>query len=115
MPSMDSYRKSVSHQSINQSINHRIWLGLISAVPAQLSSAKAKHSLCSPNEVETGDASVNLDTTHPVRYGLTSAVPTLRSSAEAEYSDQRSDEGADDVAARQRKRQQIKPTGRKGH
>ena len=49
-------------------------------------------------------ASVNLNTVHPVGYGLTSAVPTLRSSAEAKYSDQRSDEGADDVAARQRKR-----------
>ena len=94
---------------------HRIRRGLISAVPAQLSSAKAEHSLRRPNEGEIGDASVNLNTAHPVGYGLTSAVPTLRSSAEPEYSDQRFDEDVGDVAARQRKRQQMKPTGRKGH
>ena len=94
---------------------HRIRRGLIPAAPAQLSSAKAGHSFRSPNEGETGDASVNLNTAHPAGYGLTSAVPTLRSSAEPEYRNQRSDEGVDDVAVRQRKRQQMKPTGRKGH
>ena len=94
---------------------HRIRHGLIPEASAQLSSAKAGHSSRSPNEGETEDASVNLDTAHPVGYGLTSAVPTLRSSAEPEYSYQRSDGDVDDVAARQRKRQQMKPTGRKGH
>ena len=94
---------------------HRIRRGLIPEASAQLSSAKAGHSSRSSNEGETGDVSVNLNTRHPVGYGLTSAVPTLRSSAEPEYSDQRSDEGVDDVAVRQRKRQQMKPTGRKGH
>ena len=57
---------------------------------------------------------MNLDTAHPVRYGLTS-VPTLRNSAIQEYSYQRSDGDVDDVAVRQRKRRQMKPTGRKSH
>ena len=42
-------------------------------------------------------------------------MPTFRSSAVPEYSYQRSDGDLDDVAVRQRKRRQMKPTGRKGH
>ena len=64
---------------------------------------------------ETEDASVILNTRHPVGYGLTSAVPTLRSSARLEYSDQGSDGDVDDVAVKQQKRQQIKPTRRQCH
>ena len=96
---------------------HRIRHGRIPEASAQLSSAKAGHRSRSPNEGETGDASVNHDAAHPDGYGLTSAVPTLRGSAEPEYSYQslRSDGDVDDVAVRQRKRRQMKPTRRKGH
>ena len=56
---------------------------------------------------------LNLDTRrqcHQIRRGLTSAVPTLRSSAGLEYSNQRSNEGVDDVVAKQRERQRMNPT-----